>query len=129
MDVCVIRRALPVALLTVPLLAGAQDAVRGQRLFADTAAEKGRDVAACAACHADVRALRAMIANRGGPAGDSAALARWLEALVAGAQPGARNAKAQYRDVLSPADLRDLAAYIASARNADAGVAPQLARR
>jgi cytochrome c553 len=123
------RRVLPLALLALPALAAAQDAVRGQRLYADTAAEKGREVAACAACHADARALRQMIANRGGPVNDAAALARWMDALIAGAQPGARNAKAQYRGVLGATDLRDLAAYIAQARSADAGATARLARR
>jgi hypothetical protein len=56
------------------------------------------------------------VANRGGRPDDARALARRLEALIAGAQPGAVNAKAQYRGVLSAADLRDLAAYIARAR-------------
>jgi len=116
--------ALVLALL-VPL-AAAQDAARGARLYADTARLTGKPVAACAACHADVRTLRQLIVNRGGHLEDAQALARWLDAVLAGAQPGAANAKAQYRGVLKPRDVRDLAAYIVEARRA-AAATPALA--
>jgi len=105
-----------VAMVSTPVLA--QNATRGAQLYADTAKLTGKPVGACIACHADMRTLRALIVNRGGHADDARALARWLEAVIAGAQPGAANAKAQYRGVLTPADLRDLAAYIAGARRA-----------
>jgi cytochrome c553 len=104
--------------LAMPVLA--QDATRGARLYADTAALTGRPVATCAGCHADMNNLRELIANRGGHPDDARALARWLEAVISGAQPGAANAKAQYRGVLTTTDLRDLAAYIARARQAKA---------
>lgn len=102
-------------------LALAQDATRGARLYEDTAKVTGKPVGACVACHADMRTLRELIINRGGHTDDARALAHWLEAVIAGAQPGAANAKAQYRGVLTPADLRDLAAYIAGARRAGVG--------
>jgi len=117
------------ALLALPALA--QDAMRGAQLYADTAKLTGRPVAACIGCHADMRALRELIANRGGHPDDATALARWLDAVISGAQPGAADAKAQYRGVLKPVDLRDLAAYIARARQAGltgpelAGAAPR----
>jgi cytochrome c553 len=98
----------------------AQDAVRGQRLFNDTAQATGRKVAACAACHADVSALRQMIANRGGRVDDTHVLAIWLEAVLNGAHPGARNAMAQYKGALTTQDIADLAAYIAGAKRARA---------
>jgi hypothetical protein len=41
-----------------------------------------------------------------------------MQRAIDGAQPGAANAKAQYRGVLAPKDLRDLAAYLAQARPA-----------
>lgn len=99
-------------------VAAAQDAARGARLYADTAARTGKPVASCIACHADVRTLRELIRNRGGRLDDPSALARWLQAVFAGAQPGAANAKAQYRGVLSAADVRDLAAYIGASKQA-----------
>jgi cytochrome c553 len=102
--------------LAMPALA--QDAARGARLYADTAALTGKPVAACAGCHADMNTLRALIANRGGHPDDARALARWLDAVISGAQPGAANAKAQYRGVLKQKDLRDLATYIACAKQA-----------
>jgi cytochrome c553 len=104
--------------LVAPALA--QDAARGARLYADTAALTGRPVAACVGCHADMNNLRELIANRGGHPDDARALARWLDAVIAGAQPGAANAKAQYRGVLTTTDLRDLAAYIARTKQAKA---------
>ena len=95
---------------------GAQDAGRGALLFLNTAKATGKPVAACASCHADMATLRELIANRGGKPEDFAAVARRLEAVIAGAQPSAANAKAQYRGVLTGRDLRDLAAYIARAK-------------
>jgi len=106
------------ALLALPALA--QDATRGARLYADTAKLTGKPVAACVACHADTATLREMLRNRRGQCDDPVALARWLGAVVTGAQPGAANAKAQYRGVLKPKDLRDLAAYIACSKQAAA---------
>lgn len=102
---------LLLALALVPL-ALAQDAARGERLFNDTAAVTGKVTAPCAGCHGDVGALRQMIVNRGGRVDDAARLARWIDAVIAGAQPGARNAKAQYRGVLTRKDVLDLAAYL-----------------
>jgi cytochrome c553 len=102
------------------LLAGAdavaQDAARGARLFADTARVTGGKVAACAACHADRGTLREQMRNRGVKADDMVAVARRLDAVIAGASPGATGAKAQYRGVLTATDIRDLAAYLARAR-------------
>lgn len=106
------------ALAATPALA--QDAARGARLYADTAQVTGRPVAACVACHSAISTLREMLTNRRGKCDDAAALARWLDAVIAGAQPGAVGAKAQYRGVLKPKDLRDLAAYIACTRQAAA---------
>ena len=97
--------ALPAAL--------AQDAARGERLFNDTAAVTGKVVAPCVGCHGDVGALRQMVRNRGGRVDDVARLAYWIDDVIAGAQPGARNAKAQFRGVLTRKDMFDLAAYLA----------------
>ncbi|MCS6944876.1 MAG: hypothetical protein RMK97_05610 [Sutterellaceae bacterium] len=106
-------------------VASAQDAARGARLFGDTAAATGAPVAACRACHSDVAALRAMLSNRGVKTDDVRQLARWLQAVIDGAQPGALNAKAQFRGVLNAQDLLDLAAYIAAAQRAGIrGTAP-----
>jgi cytochrome c553 len=114
------KTTIPVLALSALLMdpAAAQDAARGSRLYAETPKLTGKPVAACVGCHADLGTLRELIANRGGRLDDAKALARWLEALIAGAQPGAANAKAQYRGVLTAADLRDLAAYIARAKQA-----------
>lgn len=106
------------ALCFTPALA--QDAARGARLYADTAKLAGQPVASCIACHADVGALREMLRNRRGQCDDPVALARWLDAVITGAQPGAANAKAQYRGVLKAKDLRDLAAYVACSKQAAA---------
>lgn len=102
----------------------AQDAARGALLYTQTAKEAGKEVAACVDCHAPTSALRELIANRHGRCDDAAAVARWLEAAVSGARPGAVNAKAQYRGVLKAKDLRDLAAYIACARQASVDAQP-----
>jgi cytochrome c553 len=105
--------------------ATAQNAARGALLYADTAAVTGKPVAACVSCHSDMATLRELIANRRGKPDDAVAVARRLDAVIAGAQPGAANAKAQYRGVLTATDLRDLAAYIARAKQAS--FEPQLA--
>lgn len=105
---------LAVASLLQP--AAAQDAARGMRIYVNTAELTGKPVAACVTCHANVRTLRELIRNRGGRIDDTQALARWLQAVFAGAQPGAAKVKAQYRGALTAADLRDLAAYIAESK-------------
>lgn len=104
------------ALLATP--AAAQDAARGARLYADTAKETGKPVGACVSCHAELGTLRELLHNRRGRCDDAAALARWLDAVISGAQPGATGAKAQYRGVLKARDLRDLAAYISCTKQA-----------
>lgn len=110
--------ALSVALLPASVLA--QDAARGERLFNDTAAATGKVVAPCVGCHGDMGALRAMIVNRGGRVDNVPQLAQWIAAVIDGAQPGARNAKAQYRDVLTRKDVLDLAAYLVRTARAQA---------
>jgi cytochrome c553 len=94
----------------------AQDAVRGAKLFSSTRSETGRPVGNCVACHANFDALREMIRNRGGKPDDARSVAALMQRALDGAQPGAANAKAQYRGVLSAKDLRDLAAYLATVR-------------
>jgi cytochrome c553 len=108
--------ALGAVLLLAAGPAAAQDAVRGAKLFANTQGETGRQVGNCVACHANFDALREMIRNRGGRADDARSVAALMGRAIAGAQPGAASAKAQYRGVLTDKDLRDLAAYIARAR-------------
>jgi cytochrome c553 len=121
-----IIRLLVALAVVVAAPAMAQDAARGARLYADTAKATGKPVGSCVTCHADLRTLREMLSNRRGRCDDASALARWLEAVISGAQPGAAGAKAQYRGVLKPKDLRDLAAYIACTKQAGAA-APQVA--
>lgn len=121
------RHAALILLLLAAATAFAQDAERGQRLFNDTAAVTGAPVAACSSCHADPATLREMLANLGVASGDAATIRRVLQAAIAGALPGARDAKAQYRNVLTDQDLADLAAYLA--RVQAAALAPPLARR
>ncbi len=75
-----------------------------------------RLLAACLACHASGDALRGMIENRGGNARDARFVRAVLQKSIEGAVPGAANAKAQYRGVLTTKDLDDLSAYIAKAR-------------
>jgi cytochrome c553 len=111
-------------LLATPV--AAQDAARGARLYADTAKETGKPVGSCVSCHAELGTLREMLQNRRGRCDDAAALARWLDAVISGAQPGAASAKAQYRGVLKAKDLRDLAAYISCTKQA-AVTGPELA--
>lgn len=106
--------ALIVVALSGPCLA--QDAERGRTIFTDTRAATGKPVGNCVACHATGNALRGMIENRGGKPDDARFVRGVLEKSIEGAIAGARNAKAQYRGVLSARDLDDLAAYIARAR-------------
>jgi cytochrome c553 len=115
-----VAHLLAAAALAACLPALAQDAERGARLYTDTAKLTGRPVANCVSCHADTATLRELLRNRGGRCDDPAALARWIDAVIGGAQPGAVNAKVQYRGVLRPKDVRDLAAYIACAKQAGA---------
>jgi mono/diheme cytochrome c family protein len=96
--------------------AAAQDAERGRRLFADTRGATGKPVGDCVACHANGDALRGMIENRGGDPKDARFVRAILLKAIEGSVPGAANAKAQYRGVLTAKDLDDLAAYIATAR-------------
>jgi len=109
-------------LLAACLLAGlaaaaaAQDAERGRRLFTDTRGATGKPVGDCIACHSNGDALRGMIENRGGSPRDARFVRAVLQKSIEGAVPGAANAKAQYRGVLTTRDLDDLAAYIAQAR-------------
>jgi mono/diheme cytochrome c family protein len=113
--------AAALAFVLLPAAACAQDAVRGERLFNDAAAVIGnRDIVPCVGCHGDKAALREMITNRGGRVDDVKQLAAWIDAVIAGAQPGAKNAKAQYRGVLSRKDVLDLAAYLARTARAQA---------
>ncbi|HUL66697.1 MAG TPA: cytochrome c [Burkholderiaceae bacterium] len=97
---------------------GAQDAARGRLLFEKTSIVTGKPVGNCVACHANQSALREMISNRGGKASDPRSIRRILQLAIDGAAPGAVNAKAQYRGVLTPKDLDDLAVYIAGAKGA-----------
>lgn len=123
-------RLLIAAIAFVPAApALAQDTARGARLYTDTANVTGQPVASCVACHSDRANLREMILNHRGNPDDARALARWLDTLITGARPGAANAKAQFRGVLTATDLRDLATYIARAKQASlqpelAGAAP-----
>ena len=100
--------------------AAAQDAERGRRLFMDTRGATGKPVGDCVACHANGDALRGMIENRGGNPTDPRFVRAVLQKSIEGAVPGAANAKAQYRGVLKPKDVRDLAAYVACAKQAGA---------
>ena len=118
------RAPLLAAAIALAAPALAQDAARGARLYADTAKATGKPVAACAACHSDLATLRELIVNRGGRPDDAASLARRLDAVISGARPGGVNAKAQYRGVLTPTDLRDLSAYIARAKQASGPAVP-----
>jgi mono/diheme cytochrome c family protein len=109
-----------VVLAAAGMAAGAQDAARGKTLFVNTRGAVGKPVGNCVACHANTQALREMIRNRGGKPDDPRSVRAVLERAIAGAQPGAVNAKAQYRGVLGGRDLADLAAYIAGAKSAQA---------
>jgi len=106
-----LRFAFVLLCAAAPVLA--QDAERGQRLFNQTAVLTSKPVASCTSCHADPQTLRAMLGNRGVAIGDPKAVRALLRAAIAGATPGARNAKAQYQKVLTDQDLDDLAAYLA----------------
>jgi cytochrome c553 len=121
---------MPLMLALLLVAAGstaAQDAARGARLFANTQGVTGKQVGNCVACHANFDALREMIRNRGGKPDDARSIRALMERAIDGAQPGAANAKAQYRGVLSAKDLRDLAAYIVAARAAQRQSLPPLA--
>jgi cytochrome c553 len=108
----------PILLLFCTAAADAQDAARGRKLFENTRSVTGKAVGSCVNCHANQAALREMIANHGGKPSDPRSVRRLLQAAIDGAVPGAVNAKAQFRGVLSAQDLDDLAAYIASAKSA-----------
>jgi mono/diheme cytochrome c family protein len=96
--------------------AAAQDAERGHKLFADTRGATGKPVGDCIACHASSDALRGIIENRGGNPKDQRFVRAVLQKSIEGSVPGAANAKAQYRGVLTAKDLDDLSAYIVKAR-------------
>jgi len=96
----------------------AQDAARGKKLFENTSTVTGKPVGNCVNCHANQSALREMITNRGGKVGDARSVRRILQNALDGAVPGAVNAKAQFRGVLTAKDLDDLASYIAGAKGA-----------
>jgi mono/diheme cytochrome c family protein len=110
------RLLLGAVLLAAAAGGAAQDAERGRRLFVDTRGATGRPVGNCVACHANREALRGMIDNRGGRTIDRRSVAAVLREAIDGSVPGAKNAKAQYRDVLTARDVDDLAAYIVQAR-------------
>lgn len=112
------RAILAVLLGLAAAAAFAQDVERGRRLFVDTGGATGRPVGNCVACHADGSALRGMIENRGGKPQDARSVRRVLQRALDGALPGAAGAKSQYRGVLTPRDLDDLAAWIARSRAA-----------
>ena len=63
---------------------GAQDAERGRKLFVDTRGTTGQPVGNCVACHANQEALRQMIANRGGKAGDARSVRALLQQSIEG---------------------------------------------
>jgi len=115
------QRAATAALTLLALCAGAanaQDLARGRQLFENTRGVTGKPVGNCVSCHANQAALREMIVNRGGKPSDSRSVRRVLQAAIDGAAPGAANAKAQFRRVLTAKDLDDLASYLASAKKA-----------
>lgn len=94
----------------------AGDPVRGRQLFESTRVVTGKPVGNCVNCHANQAALREMIANRGGKPSDARSVGRLLQRAIDGAVPNALNAKAQFRGVLTPRDVDDLATYLAGAR-------------
>ncbi len=104
-----------------PAPALAADATRGQQLFRNTRTVTGKPVGNCVTCHANQSALREMITNRGGKPSDARSVRKILQAALDGAVVGAENAKAQFRGVLTPRDLDDIAAYLSSAKQASAG--------
>jgi len=109
---------LAAQLLLCSAAASAQDARRGQQLFENTRGVTGKPVGNCVNCHANRAALSEMIANQGAKPRDARSVRRLLQAAIDGAVPGAVNAKAQFRGVLTAQDLDDLAAYLASAKAA-----------
>lgn len=112
------RAALFVLLLTATMPALAADAARGSQLFRNTRGLTGKPVGNCVNCHANEGALREMIANAGGKPGDAKSVRKILQAALDGAVPGAANAKAQFRGVLTARDLDDIAAYLAGSKRA-----------
>ncbi len=104
--------------LTAALPVQAADIARGRQLFQNTSGITGRAVGNCVNCHANQAALREMIKNRGGKPGDARSVRKILQAALDGAVVGAVNAKAQFRGVLTARDLDDIAAYLASAKQA-----------
>ena len=106
--------ALFTTLAGAPAHAG--DAARGWQLFQNTRGVTGKPVGNCVSCHANQAALREMIVNRGGKPSDARSVRRVLQAALDGAAPGATNAKAQYRGVLTPTDVDDIATYIVGAK-------------
>ena len=111
------RLLAALALAGLATAAAAQDSERGRNLFMNTAGATGKPVGNCAACHASTDALRGMIENLGANPKDPRLIRGVLQKAIEGAVPGARNAKAQYRGVLTNRDLDDLSAYIAKARS------------
>lgn len=101
----------------------AADAARGLELFRNTRGVTGKPVGNCITCHANQTALREMIANAGGKPADPKSVRKILQAAINGAVPGAVNAKAQFRGVLTARDLDDIAAYLATSKQAGAPVA------
>lgn len=112
----VLVAAIAALLFTIP--AHAADPARGRQLFENTRGMTGKPVGNCVTCHANQQALREMITNRGGKPGDARSVRRILQAALDGAVVGAANAKAQFRGVLTPRDLDDIAAYLAGAKQA-----------
>lgn len=103
------------ALALLESAAAGQDIDHGAALFKATGVQTGKAVGNCIGCHANNEALREMIRNRGGNPADARSVRILLQRAIDGAQPGALNAKMQYRGVLTPKDVQDLAAYIARA--------------
>lgn len=110
------RILVAVVVATLAGTCAAQDAERGRKLFMDTRGATGKPVGNCVACHANSEALREMIANRGGKPTDQRFVRAVLQKAIEGSVSGAANAKAQFRGVLTPKDLDDLAAWIARSR-------------
>lgn len=100
------------ALLALPAAAQtADDPVTGRALFDDTMAETGRSFSAnCSGCHS-VQSRRAMLSNGNDPFA-AVAFDDAMGALV-GAITGGVEAMAQFNNVLTLQQVRDLSAYIA----------------
>lgn len=106
------------AVLAAATPVAAADAARGAQLFRNTRMVTGRPVGNCINCHANQGALREMIENAGGKPSDAKSVRKILQAALDGAVPGAVNAKAQFRGVLTARDLDDIAAYLSSSKRA-----------